>query len=173
MIVGLGSLSPIKVEAVKNALPMLGLQYQWQLVATNAESGVSDQPFGTETLLGATNRALKVAHLLPVALSVAIENGLFYNEGRWEDIGLVVGYIPKRGFLHMVESQPCFVPDEAVEEVRRKGGTIGKVLQSQGRVKSHNDPHQDLIGISRSKILEDAVADLFLFLRDLLVGGDR
>lgn len=168
LIVGLGSLSPMKIEGVKSALPILGLQ--WQMVAAEAKSGVSDQPFGVETLLGAANRALGVARLLPqVTLSLGIENGLFQSEeGQWEDIGIVVAYIPKRGSLHMVETKPCFVPTEAVQEVRQTGGTIGKVLQYQGRVSRHDDPHRDLLGISRSELIKEAVSQLLLSLLEVV-----
>ncbi|PZW18033.1 hypothetical protein EI42_06403 [Thermosporothrix hazakensis] len=42
------------------------------------------------------------------------------------------------------------------------GGAIGKVLQYQGRVSRHDDPHQDLLGISRSELLKEAVSQLLL-----------
>ena len=73
-----GSKNPVKLEATKEAFGIIFSDDEFEFIACSAESGVPDQPFGSdEARLGATNRSnnCKSAHS-EADYCVGIEGGL-------------------------------------------------------------------------------------------------
>ena len=73
-----GSKNPVKLEATKEAFGIIFPDDEFEFIACSAESGVSDQPFGSdETKLGATNRSDNCKIAFPEAdYFVGLEGGL-------------------------------------------------------------------------------------------------
>src|SRR5689334_18798874 len=160
-IIALGSQSAVKLRAVEEAVRRFSLNAK--IVPVQARSGVSEQPFEHETVLGARHRAVHAAQIVPQAdLSLAIESGLFFRDEQWFDIAIVVAR-NTTGAVVQVESEGCVFPTSAVEEVKRRGGewTVGKVLVEMELATQHDDPHRDLVGRSRWEFISQAVSDLF------------
>lgn len=168
MLIVLGSQSEVKRVAVVKALSLLGIQAK--VIAVPAQSGVNEQPVEGETLLGARNRAEYAACLVAEAdLALAIESGLFWRDGGYQDIAIVAACL-KSGELLQVESRGVAFPLDAVEEARQRGfdqWTVGKILAEWGCVATHNDPHLSLVGISRAEFVNEAVRCLFQQLVEL------
>eukprot|EP00300_Choanocystis_sp_HF-7_P021809 c2090_g1_i1.p2 GENE.c2090_g1_i1~~c2090_g1_i1.p2 ORF type:complete len:204 (+),score=31.06 c2090_g1_i1:25-636(+) len=151
------SLSPIKIDAVREALG----QSEWEateITGFAAASGVDEQPVGNEdTLRGAMNRlAHTKSHVessVPEArganvLYVAMENGIFsvaQPDGTllWFDLAWIVvehGPTGRRAFAH---SEGIQFPTVYVEKAQRLGfarTTVGSVIASETTA-SKADPH--------------------------------
>lgn len=153
----LGSQSAVKVRAVEHAIKRLGLNAE--LIAVKAASNVSEQPFEEETEQGAENRAAHAVMLQPGAdYYLAIESGLFQRGDDWYDAAVVV-LRDASGQYIVFQGEGVQFPTEAVEECRRRGGewTVGKVLVEMGYVSQHDDPHRDLVGVSRADYIDEVV----------------
>jgi non-canonical (house-cleaning) NTP pyrophosphatase len=166
MEVLLGSTSKIKQDAVLAALTTLNIEAEFS--AVKAESGVAEQPFGDETIQGALNRAKHANELSPNAdLVIAIESGIFRENGKYFDYAIVLALEPITGKTFQVKSEAVEFPEDAVLETISRGvneWTCGKVLAEWGRVVAHDDPHQSLAGKARAEFLNDAVLKLFKLL---------
>lgn len=150
----LTSTSEVKVRAVREALSEVGWS-SIEVAPVKASSGVSEQPFGDETLVGARNRILS-AKLIDSSgdLYTSIENGLFTAGPKYFDRAIIV--VQTRTTEVIFESIAVEFPARYVEEARRRGfnsTTVGRVMMEFGVVQRHDDPHLDLAGVSRSTIL--------------------
>lgn len=74
MLVSVGSTNRIKVEAVKEALKIIGMN--WNIISIEVPSGVSPQPFCEETLIGARNRAIGALRKTNADIGIGIEGGI-------------------------------------------------------------------------------------------------
>lgn len=166
MQIVLASESAVKVRAVEKTIKRLGLVAQ--LIPVKAKSGVSEQPFGQETLEGAKNRLANARKLYPGAdYYLAIESGLFqFGDDRWCDVAMVV--LRSEDDYHIFQSEPVRFPTEAVEECRRRGDpwTVGKVLVEMGYATQHDDPHRDLVGTSRADYIDEVVCQALSSIED-------
>ena len=157
MKIVLASTSPVKVNACKKAFADIAGA---EIIPVKAASGVAEQPLNDETLTGAFNRIRAVQRQITDAdLYVSIENGLFEENGSFIDRAVVViaakGRPPAIAFSEGVE-----FPKASVEETRKRGfdkWTAGKVMQEQGIIRQHDDPHADLGGKSRAAYIDDAM----------------
>lgn len=157
MQIVLASQSTVKVRAVEKAIQRLGLNAK--LIPVKAASRVHEQPFEDETLEGADNRAAHAVTLQPGCdYYIAIESGLFQKSDGWYDVAVVV-LRDEYGQNVVFESEGVRFPTEVVEECRRRGDpwTVGKVLVEMGHITQHDDPHKDLIGVSRSQFIDETV----------------
>jgi inosine/xanthosine triphosphatase len=84
MKVAVGTVNPVKVDAVRNVFGRLyeGVEVEGRKVG----SGVPDQPFGSETIRGAINRARNAYRTGDYDYGVGIEAGLSDVEGYVLDI---------------------------------------------------------------------------------------
>ncbi len=155
MKVVLASTSAVKLEACRAAF---GLEAE--IITVKAPSGVNEQPLNDETLTGAFNRIAAAKQLAPGAdVYVSIENGIFEEEGRYIDRPVIV---VARGACenHITYGEGVEFPKGSVEETRRRGFdtcTVGRVMQEQGLVRQHDDPHRDLGGKSRAEYITAAM----------------
>jgi len=164
----LASTSKIKIDAVK------GLINEKKILAsinsiTGSSSEVNEQPVGEDEILkGAINRALSAKKIDPRGeVYIAIENGIEWNicSEEWLDYAIVLAFIPTYGCITYVKSQAVAFPLEQVNKTYSKEGsfcsnTVGKTLQEDGIVQFHDDPHLNLVGVSRKEILKNALIEL-------------
>jgi non-canonical (house-cleaning) NTP pyrophosphatase len=166
MIIGLGSQSQIKIDAVLQAAAQRG--FQAALRPVMAESGVASQPFDGETYCGAINRVIHAAQLVRnFDVCLAIENGIFVHDGRYYDVLVVVARTPV-GRMYLTEGEMIEFPADAVQEAIQLAGTktVGKILQERGLVADPCDPHSDLVGKSRARFIQEAVSDVLRMVFD-------
>lgn len=164
MKIVLASTSAVKVNACKKAFAGIA---DAEIVTIKASSGIADQPVGDETLQGALNRIAFARASVPDAdLYVSIENGIFEERGGYVDRAVVV--IAKENETPSVtKSDGVTFPRESVEEARKRGfdtWTVGKIMEEQGIVTQHDDPHKDLSGRSRIAYIDDAMREAVLAL---------
>lgn len=74
MLVSVGSTNKTKVEAVKEAIKIIGLNAE--IISIEVPSGVSEQPFCEETLIGARNRAIRALRKTNADIGIGIEGGI-------------------------------------------------------------------------------------------------
>lgn len=156
MRIVLSSTSAVKVDACKQAF---GVGSDTEIVTVKAPSGVNEQPLNDETLRGAFNRLNYARSAVPNAdYYVSIENGIFQENGRYVDRA-VVTVMNKDGETRTTYSEGVEFPSASVEETRKRGfetWTVGKVMQEQGVVAQHDDPHLSLSGKSRVDYVNEA-----------------
>lgn len=154
----IASTSAVKVDACRRAFGS-----EVDIVTVKVPSGVNEQPMDLETLQGANNRLAAARAAIPDAdFYVAIESGLFRlfdEETTFVDRAIVV-LQHQTGLQCQTTSDGVIFPDTAVEEARRRGldkWTVGRIMQEQGIVASHEDPHLTLAGRSRAEYIYAAV----------------
>lgn len=73
MKVAVGSKNPAKISAVEEAFK----EFPYEIIAVDAESGVSDQPMSDEeTIKGAINRAIQAAEQGSADIGIGLEGGV-------------------------------------------------------------------------------------------------
>ena len=168
MKIVVGSQSQVKLDAVKSALAELGLEVE--VVGVKAKSYVSEQPIDDETITGARNRAAHAKELCADGdLYISIENGVFAEAGgRYLDRAVVLS-IARDGSEAIAISDGMAISDSvefpaaSVNEARKRGfatTTVGKVMEEQGIVAKHDDPHLSLSGKPRAEFLKETVVEL-------------
>ena len=85
MRIHVGSLNPVKINAVKRMFAYVFPDRDLDVVGVDVHSGISEQPFDEETLSGALNRARQA--LDDAELAVGIEGGLI----QYDKLGLTLG----------------------------------------------------------------------------------
>ena len=108
--VAVGSTNRAKVEAVRDALKVIGWDYE--LVPVSVDSGVSDQPMCEETYYGARNRAKSAVLKTHADLGIGIEGGIcpFMNRV----MGFAVVYAVDNKGRENFSMSPWFVIPNAV-----------------------------------------------------------
>jgi len=157
----LASRSALKVRVCREWAAEAGFS---EVIPISVESGVPEQPMGGETRQGAENRLQAAVEKLPDAdFYLAMENGIFEEDGHFLDRALVLLSDRAGGFLRSAVSDPVEFPAWAVEEVERRGRkavTVGRILAESGVVKSDDDPHLCLCGKGRGHFLREALERL-------------
>jgi len=120
--IAVGSLNPVKVEAVRTV--MEGIFGNVRIIPVKVNSGVPEQPFGDDTKKGAVNRAK--AALGKHTLSVGIEAGVFEMYGHLYDIQHCA-IVDKKGNVTIGMSSGFRYPDKVADLVR-KGKTVGEAM---------------------------------------------
>lgn len=175
------------------------------IMGVPVKSGINEQPFDytpndedymvtgestgggmLETLRGAKFRSENAQHYKPVPFGslganfyvAAIENGIFWENGKYIDRGVIVLktqdhkgiYYDHVYYTKGVEFEPEFVESSRDDSHFKK--TAGKIMaevelrppfwpQREGLIERHNDPHADICGHSRSEILEETMLRAF------------
>jgi non-canonical (house-cleaning) NTP pyrophosphatase len=159
----LGSTSAVKIKALEAALAAFGASVE--LVPVKASSGAPEQPMGAETSQGAKNRMASAQQLCPDGdFFIAIENGIFFENGQWLDRAVVTCQSADQKNFFIAYSDGVQFPAQAVETARQRGfqeWTVGKIMMEMGIVQQHDDPHLELSGKSRALYLEEAIVDIF------------
>ena len=89
MKIAVGSLNPVKIEAVRSVV--LRAWPEGQIEGASVPSGVSDMPMSDEEMItGARNRAIAVRDLLEADFGLGLEGGLHQESFGWTLQGWVV-----------------------------------------------------------------------------------
>lgn len=181
-IVSLGSLSPIKLSAVFQAVGRRSLRQHSafsnvEIVQTDAPSGVQTQPIDFHQIaLGAYNRANHARKAHPNCdFSLGIENGLVgTGDTEWIDLAVICLH-PSQGAasangaratpLIYTTSAGLHMPKVDVQKSIATGCTVGAgSFMAQRRPSVPGDPHRAISGgvLSRETLLADAVYAAFL-----------
>jgi len=157
MKIVLASTSAVKVAACRKAFSHIA---NLEIITIKVDSGVAEQPMNDETLRGAFNRIAAIQTAVPDAdLYISIENGIFEENGAFIDRAIVT-VARNGGEPEVTYSDGVEFPRDCVEEARKRGfdiWTVGKVMEEQGVVCQHDDPHKDLSGKSRIAYIDDAM----------------
>ena len=129
--VGVGSENPAKVEAVREALSLIGLEAE--IIPVSVDPGVSNQPFCAETFYGARNRALKALRLTGADLSVGIEGGLCVYQNKL--MGFAVVYAVSREGRDNFSFSPWFPLPNRVARHVISGKELGDATDVEFNVK--------------------------------------
>jgi len=158
----LGSTSVHKLDAVRKACERLGMKAS--VSGINTASGQNEQPLGfSETFKGALTRAESVRARNPNAISIGIESGIFFFDGFFADMAVIVLF-RSDGEQIVTISAGIKLPDSCVEiaiEQRKQefsSATIGSVMAERFGG-DPSDPHSTLTDgrVSRAMILTDAL----------------
>jgi inosine/xanthosine triphosphatase len=139
MKIAVGSLNPVKIKAAENVFRRVFGEAE--AVGRDVVSGVPSQPFGTDTVRGAINRA-KSAYSDDYDYGVGIEAGLFevqglmldlqycaIYDGNWLTLGCGSGFEYPPAVLDEVlsgkEVGEVMSRVAGVEELGKKSGAIG------------------------------------------------
>jgi non-canonical (house-cleaning) NTP pyrophosphatase len=158
----LGSASPHKLEAVREACKILGLQ--GEVSGRKTSSGQPEQPVGfEETFSGALTRAIFAKEQDPASIAIGIESGIF-RFGKTTPLTLdisVIVLIDHDGRRIVSTSEGMQLPEEYVRIAEERGFervTVGSVI-AEHLGGDPADPHSILSKgkISRAMTLIDAL----------------
>lgn len=153
----------LKVNALKEVINELGISAS--VIPFEAKSGVREQPIGEEAKRGAENRINDVlSKNKDCDLVVSIESGLFFEENAWVDRAVIFVRNVKTNKDFILMSEGVEFPRKYVIKAKRQGyhkTTVGEVMEQEGVVKNRKDPHLDIAGITRKKIIGNAVLKMF------------
>jgi inosine/xanthosine triphosphatase len=149
--VAVGSLNPVKINAVKAAFAaMLG---ECEVLGFSVPSGVSDMPMSfTEITQGAKNRALTALKAGEADYGVGLEGGL--NE---TNIGtLLMGFVAivdKTGKWGYSGGEGLYMPDKIVRAVKESGKELGEVMDELRGV-TNSKQHEGCVGYFTDNLID-------------------
>ena len=131
-----GSENPVKISAVEAGFMAMFPNEEFHVLGVSVESGVADQPMNdTDTLLGATNRAMNAKKVNNDAdYVVGLEGGIEELEDSLCAFAWIV-VISKNGRVGMAKTAVFFLPKE-VETLVRSGIELGKAMDQIFGVKN-------------------------------------
>ncbi|MEK7592288.1 MAG: inosine/xanthosine triphosphatase [Patescibacteria group bacterium] len=125
--IAVGSLNPVKVQAVEDAFALVFPEFKILSKGTEVSSGVSDQPMSDEeSIRGAKKRAKDARDVCDADFGVGIEGGLQKTDGLWFDTGWIV-VVDKKGNEGIGSTIKMEVPEKILEEIY-KGKELGEVI---------------------------------------------
>lgn len=159
-----GTKSALKIEAVKAAVDILGLEAS--VVGVETSSGVNPQPVsGVETRFGAENRTKRAHATDPGAYAIGIENGLVTKEdGTTVDVAYVMIITPTDGIAALF-SEGVPVPRELVKASLESCQLVtAGDLEAKRSGCPGDDPHRVWSGgkTDRKTILTEAITRALL-----------
>lgn len=161
MKIGVTSQNSLKLDAVRKVYSSLS---SVEIIGYSTDSKVGEQPIDDETLLGARNRISDLkSRADDLDRMVSIENGIFYEGGKWHDKAVVIIYDARADSEHIAYSDEVMFPTQYVDQARQIGFdkiTVGKVMMDARYVHDHKDPHLSISGKSRKEYLEETIRKL-------------
>jgi inosine/xanthosine triphosphatase len=137
-----GSINPVKIDSVKEALS--NYFDKIEVMGLDAESGVSVQPVGDDTFIGARNRALYLKLLnerenFAADLFIGIEGGIAKEYNKWFAFGCMC-IIDKEGNEGFGTSPHFQLPESVVEKLL-KGMELGDVMDEMQNEENTKQKH--------------------------------
>lgn len=135
MKVAVGSLNPVKIEAVENVLSKL--YEDVEVFGVDVKSGIPDQPIGNKTIEGALNRAKNARQKTGADWGVGIEAGLFkvpYTQSGYVDIQWCV-VVDREGRVTLGCNSGFEYPPQVIDAVFRDEKEIGEVMDELTGIK--------------------------------------
>jgi inosine/xanthosine triphosphatase len=116
--------NPVKISVAERAFSAVFPNEQFEFIGVKAESGVSSQPMGEDTRLGAKNRLNFIKEKYPEAdFWIAQEGGLFEDRGRLSNRAWIA-VSDKDNFVAESSTSNFYLPKK-VEEYIREGLELG------------------------------------------------
>lgn len=134
--IGIATTSESKIEGIISAYEHFFPEYKIIVHPKKTESGVSKQPFGKETYIGATNRIMNLMHILKeenifadyyVSCEAGIDDnisGLYFSE----QVACIYNSKTKKSFLG--KSSSWSIPKEDIPEIINTN--LDKYLRNRG-----------------------------------------
>ena len=162
MRIAIGSKNPAKVNAVKDAFR----DYNVDIIAVDAASGVSEQPMtDEETIKGAINRALEAAEKAGASIGIGLEGGVQQTAQ-----GLLLcnwGALTATGFEPIIAGGARLqLPEEVAEKVLA-GNELGPVMDEYAN-KQNVRKNEGAVGIFTNGQVNRS--EMFLHVMKLLAG---
>ena len=127
MNIAVGSLNPVKVEAVRAAFTLVWPKLTLNVAGLQVTSGVSNQPMSDrESIKGARARAQKVLKLTSADYGVGLEGGIQKIGPSWFDCGWVV--VVNRAHLEGIGSTARIITPPKMVALLEKGMELGDVV---------------------------------------------
>jgi inosine/xanthosine triphosphatase len=125
--VAVGSLNPVKIEAVRLAFTDVWPETNWEVIGAEVSSGVSDQPMSDrESVKGATNRAKRAMKKLGANFGVGLEGGIQKVGKEYVDSGWMI-VVSKDGKVGIGSSIRMHTPHKMMKMVLEEGKELGEV----------------------------------------------
>ena len=125
VVIAVGTANPAKLEGVRSTCLLLFPKFKIEPV--KADSEVPSQPFSTQTLDGAINRAMSAFRKAGADYGVGLESGLFEHYGRQFDVQWCAVYDGEN--VTLGSSMGFEVPDSIVKLIKRKKVDMGKAFE--------------------------------------------
>jgi len=121
--IAVGSANPNKVRGVRKAAAKLFRRVK--VVGEDVDSGISDQPFGKETVRGAVNRARRIARKVKCDYAVGLESGIFEFGGKYVDMQWCA--VLHRGKLNLGNSMGFEIPVREARKLKKHKITLSEL----------------------------------------------
>lgn len=162
MRIAIGSKNPAKVNAVKDAFR----DYNVEIIAVDAASGVSEQPMtDEETIKGAINRAIEAAEKAGASIGIGLEGGVQQTAQ-----GLLLcnwGALKAKGLEPIIAGGARLqLPEEVAEKVLA-GNELGPVMDEYAN-KQNVRKNEGAVGIFTNGHVNRS--EMFLHVMKLLAG---
>lgn len=162
MRVAVGSKNPAKINAVKGAF----MEYPYEIVTIDAESGVSDQPMSDEeTIKGAVNRAIQAAERAEADIGIGLEGGV-----QQTPYGLMLcnwGALAVKGMEPIVAGGARIPLPEEVASQLLMGAELGPVMDEYAK-KQNVRKNEGAVGIFTNGQINRS--EMFTHVMKLLAG---
>lgn len=127
MLISVGSTNKVKIEAVKEALNIIGLNAT--VIGVEVPSNVSPQPFCEETLVGARNRAIRALRKTNADIGIGIEGGICVEN--YTMVAYAVVYaINKDGMENFSKSASFTLPKNVIRDLAN-GMELGEAIDRE------------------------------------------
>lgn len=124
--VAVGSMNPVKIEAVRLAFNDVWPETSWEVIGVDVPSGVSSQPMSDrESVKGATNRAKRAMKNLKADFGVGLEGGVQKIGKEYVDAGWMI-VIAKDGRIGIGASVSMHTPHKMMKMVLEEGKELGE-----------------------------------------------
>ena len=142
MNVLVGSKNPVKIDSVKEAFA--NYYDNIETIGIDVESGVSSQPIGEQTFVGAQNRAMKLKELnatqnLSADYFVGIEGGIVKQFEKWFAFGCMC-IVDRDGRVGFGLSPHFELPQNVVEKLLlgiELGDVMDEIMNQQNTKQKH------------------------------------
>ena len=162
MRVAIGSKNPAKISAVKDAFK----DYPHEIIAVDAESGVSEQPMSDkETIEGAINRAIQAAEKGEAEIGIGLEGGVEQTP-----YGLMLcnwGALVAKGMKPIIAGGARIPLPEAIAQKLLAGAELGPVMDDYAK-KQNVRKNEGAVGIFTNGQINRS--EMFTHVTKLLVG---
>ena len=162
MRVAIGSKNPAKITAVEEAFK----EYTYEIIAVEANSGVSEQPMSDEeTIKGAINRAIEAAAKGEASIGVGLEGGV-----QQTPYGLVLcnwGALAAKGMKPIIAGGARLTLPEEIAQKLMTGAELGPVMDEYAK-KQNVRKNEGAVGIFTNGQMNRS--EMFTHVMKLLVG---
>ncbi|MDD2732103.1 MAG: inosine/xanthosine triphosphatase [Candidatus Pacebacteria bacterium] len=170
MKVAVGSLNPVKIKAAELAFKEVWPEKDWDVLSTEAVSGVSNQPMSDkEAVLGARNRAKQAIEKTQADYGVGIEGGIQEIDGSYFDCGWIV-ILDKENNEGIGSTIKMIVPEKMIGMIKKgiELGSVNDIIFNKSNSKQNEGHFGSMTNniITRTKGYKDGViAALSRFIR--------